>query len=547
MERAEELAALDGALRAACAGVGATVLVEGPPGIGKTRLLTAAVARARHAGMQVLQARAGELETSLPYAVVRQLFEPALDAAGDARREVLLTGAAGQARPIVDRRADPAGAADAAAVLHGLYWLAADLAADRPLAIVVDDLHWSDPASAGWLAYLARRVEGLAIALILGARPVEPGADETLLAPLRSGDGLTRVEPGPLSLEAVDGLARAALGEQVEEPFSAACRAATGGNPFYVAEILRALALDGVPGTAASIEAIDGLTPRAVVDATLARLRRMPGEALAVAEAVALLEPVAELRWVGELTDLDADVVAGAADALLGLGMLRSVAPCRFEHPILRSAVESEIAPARRGRLHLKAAAAFAAAELPIETVAAHLMLAPTTGEPWVVALLRRAAARGERARRSAGRGDLPRARAGRAPAAGAAPRAAARPRRRREPGPRERARRSTCARRSRSRGRPTMSPPWRSCSATCSSSPARSTRRSTSSATSCSGCPAATAARCSSCRRSCCASRARPGGCPRRRRSPPRSRRARRVARRSRARCRRASRCATS
>src|SRR4051812_26500768 len=105
VERARELSALDEALRAACAGSGATVLVEGPPGIGKTALLGAAAARARDLGMLVLQARAGELETSLPYAVVRQLFEPALDAAGDARRDALLTGAAGQARSIVDRRA----------------------------------------------------------------------------------------------------------------------------------------------------------------------------------------------------------------------------------------------------------------------------------------------------------------------------------------------------------------------------------------------------------------------------------------------------------
>ncbi len=393
VERADELAALDDALEAARAGRGATALVEGPPGIGKTALLGAATARARERGMRVLAARAGALEQTHAYAVVRQLFEPVLDAAGEQARERLLAGAAGQARHVVDRRAGPARyPVEPAAVLHGLYWLTADLALERPLALVVDDAHWSDESSMSWLAYLARRIDGLSVALIAGARPAEPGAGETRLHALRAVDGLLRIEPAPLSLAGVDVVARAVLGEQVEEPFSAACRLATGGNPFYLVELLRALDLDGATGTAASAEAIDRLTPRAVVDATLARLRRMPGEALRVAEAAALLEPAAELRWIAELTGLRLDEVAATADAMLAAGMLRSALPCRFEHPILRAAVESEIAPARRGLMHLKAAGAFAKAGMPSDAVAGHLMLAPPCGAPWVVDALRQAA-----------------------------------------------------------------------------------------------------------------------------------------------------------
>jgi DNA-binding CsgD family transcriptional regulator len=140
------------------------------------------------------------------------------------------------------------------------------------------------------------------------------------------------------------------------------------------------------------VPAIDGLTPRAVVDATLARLGRLPAEVRAVAEAAALLEPRAELRWIAELTGLDVEVVAVAADSLLDLGMLRSVAPCRFEHPILRSAVDSEISPARRGRLHLKAARALAAGGMPVDAVAAHLMQTPPSGESGIVSTLQHAA-----------------------------------------------------------------------------------------------------------------------------------------------------------
>jgi DNA-binding CsgD family transcriptional regulator len=369
------------------------MLVEGPAGIGKTELLAAAVSHAQSLGMLVLSARGGELERSFPYAVVRQLFEPAVTATDRVTRDRVLSGAAVHAETVVDPRAEsPPAPVEPSTVLHGLYWLTANLAADRPLALVIDDLHWSDSASVSWLVYLARRIDGLAVALILGARPVEPGAGDVLLDQLRATAGLERIQPAPLSLAGVDDLARSVLGEQVDRVFAAACRAVTGGNPFYVAELLRALRQDRVAGTAADTRAITGLTPRAVVDATLARLGRLPPDARTVAEAAALLGPDAELRWIGALTDLDLEAVAVAVDSLLRLGLLRSVAPCRFEHPILRSAVESEISPARRGRLHLRAARILASADMPVDTVAAHVMQTPPVGEAWVVSILARAA-----------------------------------------------------------------------------------------------------------------------------------------------------------
>jgi DNA-binding CsgD family transcriptional regulator len=393
LDRTDELTALDGALREALAGSGAMVLVEGPPGIGKTELVAAATAHARRLGMTVLSACGAELERSFPYAVVRQLFEPAVTQADRLTRQSLLSGAAVHAARVVDPCAEPDRTpVEPSAVLHGLYWLVANLAADRPVVLAVDDLHWCDPTSMSWLAYLARRIEGLPVALVMAARPAEPGADDALLEQLRATGGLQRLVPAPLRLAAVDRLARTALGAQVEPAFTEACHAATRGNPFYVSEVLRALRMDGVAGIAANVDAIDRLTPRAVVDATLARLGRLPIEVRSVAEAVALLEPNAELRWIVELTGRDDDAVAGAADVLLRLGVLRSVTPCQFEHPILRSAVEYQIAPARRGRLHLRAAGALAAGGVPVDAVAAHLMLTPPSGEPWVVSTLAEAA-----------------------------------------------------------------------------------------------------------------------------------------------------------
>ncbi|HVF78717.1 MAG TPA: LuxR C-terminal-related transcriptional regulator, partial [Solirubrobacteraceae bacterium] len=356
-------------------------------------LLNAAISRGRRRRMLVLVARGGELELLAPYGVVRQLFEPAMAQADGALRDRLLAGAAIHAESVVDPRAGPVpDALDRSAVLHGLYWLTANLAAYQPVLLVIDDLHWSDAASASWLVYLARRTEGLPVALILAARPGEPGAGDLLLERLRAIDGLVHVELAPLSLDAVETLAHEILGATVERAFGEACHAATGGTPFYVAELLRALRDDGIGGTAADVPAIDGLTPRAVLDATLARLGRLSGEARVVAEAAALLEPSAELRWIAELAELDLDVVAAAADSLIAVGLLGSVAPCRFAHPILRSAVEREIAPARRGQLHLQAARLLTQVAMPVDAVAAHLMRSPPLGEPWIASTLRQAA-----------------------------------------------------------------------------------------------------------------------------------------------------------
>src|SRR5947209_3544284 len=99
VERNRELGAVE-ALLAAASGKGAVLLVEGPPGIGKTALLAAVQRLADARGLRTLTAVGGELDQELPFAIIRQLFEPALRAASPAARAELLGGAAGLARPV---------------------------------------------------------------------------------------------------------------------------------------------------------------------------------------------------------------------------------------------------------------------------------------------------------------------------------------------------------------------------------------------------------------------------------------------------------------
>jgi hypothetical protein len=109
-------------------------------------LLVEAVRLADAVGGRIVSARGSQLERSYGFGVVRQLFEPCIS--DPARRDVLLTGAAAAARAVFDEvTGDDAEFQGSFAILHGLYWLTANLAADGPLVITVDDAQWCDIAS----------------------------------------------------------------------------------------------------------------------------------------------------------------------------------------------------------------------------------------------------------------------------------------------------------------------------------------------------------------------------------------------------------------
>ena len=153
VDRDREVQVMAGALADALDGQGRLLLVHGPAGIGKSRLLQEVRRTAAEKGALVLTARGSQLERDFGFGAVRQLFEGAL--ADPARRATLLAGAASSAAGGLRRRArptthahDPADRADGSfAVLHGLYWLTVNLAADRPVVLAVDDVQWCDTGS----------------------------------------------------------------------------------------------------------------------------------------------------------------------------------------------------------------------------------------------------------------------------------------------------------------------------------------------------------------------------------------------------------------
>ncbi len=384
VERDAELAVVETALADAAAGEGRFLLVEGPAGIGKSRVLAEVRERAGRR-MKVLTARGGELEGAFPFGVVRQLFEGVL--ADDELAGRVFAGAAAPARDVLGGPTGETQSGGASfAVLHGLYWLALNLAEEQPLVLAVDDLHWVDRPSLRFLAYLVRRLEGAPVLVAATLRSAEPGIDPVLLGELVQDPDAQAVRPRPLSVEGVAGLIAERLGAEAAPAFVGACHEATGGNPLLLRQLLGALATDGVRPDAEQAAAVAQVAPRAVARTVLLRLARLDRAAADAARAVAVLGDAATPRAVGALGGLDEDGVVAATEALVRAELLAPESPFVFVHPLIRDAIYQDITPAERERLHARAAELLAELGAAPEQVANQLLLTPPAGAPWAAA-----------------------------------------------------------------------------------------------------------------------------------------------------------------
>jgi DNA-binding CsgD family transcriptional regulator len=387
LERERELRCIDAAIAAAREGSGRGVVVEGPAGIGKSAVLAAARIATEDGATRFLRARGAELERDFAFGVVRQLFEPVLHEASAAERADLLQGPAGLAARVLglpgalEEGEAPAAAPDASfAVLHGLYWLCANLAAEQLVVLSVDDAHWADTSSLRFLTFLMPRLQELRIALLVAARPEAEIEEAHLLATLTADPHAYVVHPAPLSVGAVGRLVEARLDAAPEEAFTAACHRATGGVPFLVRELVEAVSLEGMTPdarTAARVEAVGAGTARRWIQL---RLGRLPAPAARLARAVAVLER-AQLPRAAALAELDAAQAAEAADTLVAAGMLEPARPLAFVHPLVRAGVYEELAVAERSLAHRRAAELMDDDPAGEERAAEHLLATEPAGD----------------------------------------------------------------------------------------------------------------------------------------------------------------------
>jgi len=386
-------------MAAGAEGRGALVLVEGPAGIGKTTLLRAACVQARKRGIRALTARGFALEKGFSYGIVRQLLEPVRAAAADGEWDALLDGAARLARRVFDAADSGAlwmGATEFGAVedggphatVHGLYWLAANLAAREPLVVAIDDAHWADAPSLRWLSHLAARIDGLPITLLLAARS-GPDQPETI-GELRGYPACVRLELRPLSGEATAELVRERLGERLGPELDRAAYAATGGNPFLLDALFKAVDARGYADP--DEVTILSLGPQPVADAVLRRIGPL-GPGLALTRALAVLGRPAPLRYVAALADMELPRAALLTDTLRAASVLAPGALLEFEHPIVRTAIYDSIPPGERALAHAHAAVMLEDDGADAELVALHLLRSEPVGDPRTAAVLRAAAA----------------------------------------------------------------------------------------------------------------------------------------------------------
>jgi hypothetical protein len=371
--RDAELAAIDQLLDGVSAEAGVLV-IEGPPGIGKTTLWQSAVGTAKDRGYRVLTARPGQTEAKPAYGGLIDLLGASLD---ELRGSITATQAitletALLRGPVEFRRRLEGPGPVAVAVLEALR----ALAALSPVIVAVDDFQWLDAPSKRVLYYAARRLESEPVGLILTTRT---SGD---LANMRE-DRRFLLSLGPLSLGALQRMLRIRLGVPLDRPTLLRVLRASGGNPFYALEIVRFLDGEELP-----------LTPRLAIplpphlDALVRRrLSALPEAAQeAVLAAFRLSSPTVDLVSKAlALSDHDASGVFMALEA----GALEQRGDrIALTHPLLGPAIYARRTEAERRRLSGRLA------ELPLDPAecAYHRAVATEVPDTEVAALAEAAA-----------------------------------------------------------------------------------------------------------------------------------------------------------
>jgi DNA-binding CsgD family transcriptional regulator len=393
LEREFEFGELGDSLTQAQQGHGRVVLIEAPAGLGKTSLLNVACQAAAESGFACLRARATELERDFAYGCVRQLLESLVAKASEPERDRLFEGAAALSTPLFGAAAAtrfPPSVESAFSMLHGLYWLLNNIADEAPLVLVVDDVHWSDTESLRFCNYLAPRLDGLQVVLLAASRSGEDIPAD--LARLAAGPETVLLRPRPLSTEATMRLCEHRLGADVAPEFAAACREATGGNPFLLEALVAEVRENGLTPDSNTAGRVLGIGPAPVAEAVLLRLSERPRAATTLVRAVAVLGDGASLAEAARLAMISEEEAASAADLLVQLAILKRGERLEFVHPILREAVYDDIGSHERAEAHARAARILAASSAPEERVAAQIAKAEPAGDPERVELLRRVA-----------------------------------------------------------------------------------------------------------------------------------------------------------
>ncbi len=397
--RASEVERLEGLWRQVVGGV-RVALLGGEPGAGKTRLAQEMAVRAHEQGALVLFGRVDE-DLAVAYQPFAEALRHYLASVDEATRERVLELRGGVLARLVPELVDelPAGQVEAWAIFEGLVdWLAME-AAQRPVVLVLDDVHWAAKPTLQALMHLVRSTRLSRLLIVATYRDTELARTHPLaevLADLRREEGVERLAVRGLDADGVEAFVQAARGDVLDDAareLAGLLSEQTQGNPFFVGQVLRHLVESG------AVQEVDGRWVRAegtgefvvpegvreVVGRRVSRLSNRAGELLTVA---AVTGPQFDIAIVAEVAGQPiAEALDSLDEALDSRLVLEAASPgqLRFAHALVRQTLEDELSTMRRLHLHQQIGLAlerrFGDAESAVADLAHHFAEAAVLGE----------------------------------------------------------------------------------------------------------------------------------------------------------------------
>ncbi|MFF3460688.1 ATP-binding protein [Streptomyces sp. NPDC002730] len=372
--RSAELDRLGTLMEVAASGRGQAALIEGEAGVGKTALLNAAAAYARNMGMRVRRCSAHELERSPSARAIRSCLLPT-DTTHTHLKDLLPPGRV------------PTGEQTLTGPT-GLLTEVDELASQGPLALLIDDLQWADDAALFALSDLVQSLTDLPLLLVAAGR-VLPGAApaQRLRKMLLTRAGLLHLKPLPQA--AVRRLADNML-EATPGPHLLRLLDEAAGNPRYIADVIGALVREGAVTVADGVaEVTTSAIPMSLNTVIAHRLNDLSPRALRVLRVAAVLHSEFTLQDLAVTTALPMSGVSPLVQNLVEAGLFSETQErLAFRHSIVRRSLYLSLPTPLRGALHLEAGLALAARSAPPKRIAEHFILAPSPGDPRVVAWL---------------------------------------------------------------------------------------------------------------------------------------------------------------
>jgi len=396
--RDEQLGGVELALARLEAKRSALIGISGEPGIGKSALLRALVARGEEAGHLVLAGRAAEFEREVPFSVFVDALDAYLATLDESRLDRMGVGHRAELAaifPSLREPDEPEGAVERHLAHRAVSSLLAGLASSRGLVLVLDDMHWADPASIELLVSLTRRPPAQATLIACAYRPQRAVAElHDALAAASPDSGALLIDLGPLSREDAAEL----LADEVASGRRDAVLDAAGGNPFYLEQLSRASA-SAIALDEAADEVLEGgfRVPAAIAASLAEELRALDPETRVLLDGAAVAGEPFRLGLAARVSGIDQPRALELIDGAISAGLIRATTTPGhfvFRHPLLRRAVYEGSGQGWRLSAHGRAAAELESQGADPVARAHHVSRSAEPGDDASIELLREAASR---------------------------------------------------------------------------------------------------------------------------------------------------------